>query len=64
MTVARLLYILGIILVVWAIISGVHFSFKMSEGGSEWDGGYSFKIGLFLLGLLLLYLGRRSSNKA
>lgn len=62
MSLARVVYIIGIILIVWAVISGFYFSFDFSEGRSEFDSGYTFKVGLFILGLILIYLGRRSSK--
>lgn len=64
MSLARILYILGIVLVVWAVISGFYFSYKMSDNGSSFDSGYSFKIGMFLLGILMVYLGRRAAKKS
>lgn len=62
MTLARLLYILGIILLGYAIISGLKLSYTFDSGESYWESGYQFKLGAFLLGLLFLYLGRKSSK--
>ena len=62
MSLARILFVLGIILMVWAVISGVYFSYKMTNGDGVWDSGYNFKIGLFFLGVLLAYLGRRAKK--
>lgn len=60
MTLARVSYILGIVLIIWSIISGLNVVFEFSDEGSFFHSDYSFKIGLFLIGLLLFYLGRRS----
>ena len=64
MSLARVFYILGILLMVWAVISGANFMYKVADGESTFSSGYSFKLGMFLIGLVLVYLGRRSSKKA
>ena len=64
MSIARVLYILGIVLIVWSLISGIQLVYKLSESGSEVHSDYSFKIGLFLLGIVLVYLGRRSKKNS
>lgn len=64
MSLARLLYILGIVLMVWAVISGFYFNYKISNGDADFNSGYSFKLGVFIIGALLVYLGRKSSKKS
>jgi hypothetical protein len=58
----KLLRILGLLMMVFAFISGVYV--KFSSNGGEWslDSGYSFKIGLFLIGAAMYYLARKKSN--
>jgi hypothetical protein len=64
MTLARVFYILGIVCVVWALVSGL--SFHYTHNGFEGNllSSYKFKLGLFLLGLLLLIFGYRAQKKA
>ncbi len=63
MPLSRLLYLLGIIAIIWAIVSGIHFEYNFVNDISYYESSYSFKIGLFVIGILLLYLGRRSKKK-
>lgn len=46
----------------FAIVSGVFV--KISSNGGEWniDSGYSFKIGLFLVGVVIYYLARKTKK--
>jgi len=62
MSLARLLYLTGIVFMIWAIVSGIYVNFKMSNGAGSFTSGYTFKAGLFLFGLLLAYLGKRSKQ--
>jgi hypothetical protein len=62
MTLARLLYILGIILIVYALVSGLKLSYTFDAGQSYWESGFQFKLGSFLLGVVLLYSGRRKTK--
>lgn len=63
MSLARIFYILGIVMMVWAVISGANFMYQVAEGETTFSSGYTFKIGMFLIGLALVYIGRRSSKK-
>lgn len=49
---------------VWAVISGFYFNYKISNGDADFNSGYSFKLGVFIIGALLVYLGRKSSKKS
>jgi len=62
MSLARILFVLGIALIIYAVISGIYVSYKMTNGEGDLTTGYSFKAGLFLLGILLAYLGRKSKK--
>jgi len=64
MSLARVMYILGVVLIVYAFISGAYFTYKMTGDGSSFDSGYTFKLGMFLVGVLLVYLGRKSSKSS
>lgn len=64
MSLARVLYIAGIVFIIWAIISGISLSFQMADGDTSFNSGYSFKVGLFLVGLVLVYIGRKSKSEA
>lgn len=62
MSLARALYVIGVVLMVWAVVSGIYVNYKMSNGESTFTSGYSFKAGLFLFGLLMAYIGRKSKK--
>lgn len=64
MPLSRLLYLLGIVAIIWAIVSGIHFEYNFVNDISQYESSYSFKIGLFLVGILLLLLGRKSKNRS
>lgn len=59
MTLRRLLYILGIILIFWAIVSGLYVHIEPNNGEFTFDSQYTFKIGTLLAGFLMVLLGRR-----
>ena len=62
MALDKLLRILGLLMMLFGVISGVFV--KFSSNGTDWniDSGYSFKIGLFLVGATLYYLARKKSK--
>jgi hypothetical protein len=62
MPLSRLLYLLGFIAIIWAVISGINFKYHFVNDISSFESSYSFKIGLFVIGILFLYLGRRSKK--
>jgi len=59
MTLARLLYLLGILLIIYAIVSGLNLQFKSDFETTTFNSSYTFKFGSFILGLILIFLGRR-----
>ena len=63
MTLGKLLYILGIILIIYGIISGINFYFKISEMNSNSDFSYTFNGGKIVVGALLVYLGNKMKAK-
>ena len=62
MTLARLLYIFGFLLIIYAIISGLNLEFSSDFEETNFESSYTFKIGSFILGLILIFLGRRSKQ--
>jgi hypothetical protein len=64
MSLARVIYVIGVFLMIWALVSGINLSYEFYEGEGNFTSGYSFKIGLFLLGLLMVYLGRKSRKES
>ena len=62
MTLARLLYLIGFLLIVYAIVSGLNLQYSVNTEGSTFESSYSFKIGTFILGLILVFLGRNSQK--
>ena len=64
MSLSRVLYVVGVIFMVWALVSGIYVSYQMTDGEGTFTSGYSFKIGLFLLGLVMAYLGRNFKKSA
>lgn len=59
MKAGRLLSILGIIAIVYGIISGFSFHFNFHDGDFSYSNAYQFKLGTVIIGLILLYLGKR-----
>lgn len=59
----RLLKILGIIAVVYGIISGFSFHFNFHDGDFTYSNAYHFKLGTIIIGVILLYLGKRLDEK-
>lgn len=59
MTIGRILFIVGILLSVYAFISGLHFHISVNDGNFNYSNGYSFKVGTLVLGIILIYVGKR-----
>ncbi|MBD99221.1 MAG: hypothetical protein CMO34_05195 [Verrucomicrobia bacterium] len=58
MTLPRLLTTIGFLLAVFAFVEGLELNYS-SEGPNHWQGSYNFKLGLFIMGIFLIYLGKR-----
>mgnify|MGYP003682168293 CR=1 FL=1 len=59
MTIGRVLFILGIILIVYAVISGFYFHFNFNDGDYSYTNGYTFKVGTMIIGIIFLVLGKK-----
>lgn len=59
MTIGRVLFILGIVLIIYAVASGFYFHFSFHDGDYEYTNGYSFKLGTLITGIALMYLSKR-----
>lgn len=59
----KLLRILGIVMMVFAFFSGLYVKISSENGAWDIDSGYTFKIGLFLVGAAIYYLARKRTNK-
>ena len=62
MTIGKVLYILGIVLIVYALITGFHFHFSMSDGDFEFDNNYKFKLGTLIIGVVFIVLGKKAQE--
>lgn len=63
MTIGKLLYTLGIILIVYGIVSGANFYYKFTEYGSNSNFSYSLNAGKIIAGALLVYFGNKLKRK-
>lgn len=63
MTLNRLIYILGFVLIIYSIIGGLSVQCNFNDVGSDVHTEYSFKIGTFILGLIFIYFGRKSKGR-
>tara|TARA_R110000868_G_scaffold226207_2_gene478781 strand:- start:248 stop:445 length:198 start_codon:yes stop_codon:yes gene_type:complete len=63
MTLGKLLYTLGIILIIYGLISGINFYMKFDDMGRSSDFSYSLNIGKIIAGTLLVYFGGRLKKK-
>ena len=59
MTLGKVLFYFGIVLIVYTFISSFHFYFNMDDSGSEYGSYFSFKAGKVVIGIILIVLGRR-----
>tara|TARA_R110002049_G_scaffold200299_5_gene370979 strand:- start:5179 stop:5370 length:192 start_codon:yes stop_codon:yes gene_type:complete len=59
----KLFRTLGVLMMVFAFISGLYVKITAENGAWDIDSRYSFKIGLFLIGAAIYYLARKRSTK-
>jgi len=59
MTISKLFTTVGILLIIWALISGFSFYFSINDSGSSSESSYNLKIGSIVIGAILIILGRR-----
>lgn len=59
----KLLRIIGILMMVFAFISGLYVKITAENGEWNVDSKYSLKMGLFLVGVAIYYLARKRINK-
>lgn len=59
MTLGKLARYLGFFMALYAILSSFYFIYTSNDFDSSFESGFSFKLGSFLLGLLLIYFGKR-----
>ena len=60
--IGKVLKILGIALIIYAIITGFHFHFSMSDGEFEFNNNYKFKVGSLIVGVILIVLGKKAQE--
>mgnify|MGYP001590241354 CR=1 FL=1 len=63
MAIGKLLSILGIILIIYGLISGINFYMKFDEFGRDSDFSYILNFGKIIAGALLVYFGERLKKK-
>ncbi len=63
MTIGKLLYILGIILIIYGLISGINFYMKIDDMGRSSDFSYSLNAGKIIAGALLVYFGNKLNRR-
>tara|TARA_B110000046_G_scaffold47958_1_gene53037 strand:- start:13877 stop:14074 length:198 start_codon:yes stop_codon:yes gene_type:complete len=63
MTISKLLSILGIILIIYGLISGINFYVKFDEFGRDSDFSYTLNFGKIIAGAFLVYFGDRRKKK-
>lgn len=59
MTLPKLLYALGIALLLYGIISGINFYYHVDDSGSDSNFSYSLNAGKIIAGALLVYFGNK-----
>lgn len=59
MKIGKVLFLLGLILIIYAVVSGFYFHFTISDGDYNYSNGYTFKVGTILIGVILMFLGKR-----
>lgn len=64
MYLSKLLYILGVIFIVWAIISGLNIQISSMDGEFTSESSYTFKIGTVIAGILMIVLARKVRDQA
>ena len=63
MMLGKLLYTLGIILIIYGLISGINFYMKFDDMGRSSDFSYTLNVGKIIAGALLVYFGNRMKSK-
>lgn len=63
MTIGRLLYILGIIVIIYGLISVINFYMKFDEFGSNSDFSYTLNFGKIIAGIIMIYFGNKLKKK-
>lgn len=59
MRLSKLLIIIGVLLIIYAFVFGLQLQFVSERGNTSFSSSYSFKLGSFILGFILILLGRR-----
>lgn len=59
----KLFRIIGVLIMIFAFISGLYVSVTVEDGNWTSESSYSFKLGLFLIGAAIYYLARKRSTK-
>ena len=62
MTLGKLARYLGFLMAFYALISSFYFIYTATDYESSVASGFSFKLGTFFVGLLLIYIGGRMDN--
>ncbi|MCB0803133.1 MAG: hypothetical protein KDB74_08535 [Flavobacteriales bacterium] len=62
MTLGKVLTVFGIVLIVYAVISGLNLHLTINDGNWIYSNRYTFKIGTIIIGFLLIYLGKRAQK--
>ena len=63
MTFPKLLLYCGIILIGYALISGLRFYLRVDDDVAQMNSSYTLKIGLLICGAVMIYLGNRLKNE-
>jgi uncharacterized membrane protein len=63
MTIGKLLYTLGIVLIIFGFISGINFYMKFNEFGTDSNFSYSLNTGKIIVGAILVLFGNKLKKK-
>lgn len=63
MTIGRVLYILGIVMILYAVISGIRFHATLADGDWDYAHNYSLKLGTLIGGIILIVIGNKLNKK-
>jgi uncharacterized membrane protein len=63
MTIGKLLYTLGIVLIIFGLISGINFYMKFNELGTDSNFSYSLNTGKIIVGAILVFFGNKLKKK-
>ena len=64
MYLSKLLYILGVLFILWAVVSGLNIQISSMEGEFTSESSYTFKIGTVIAGSLMIVLARKVRGQA